>query len=263
MSRWTKRSAVACVVAAMVPVLTGAKGKGCDGSAWAKSEAPDMSGQWAVTYDDRLDVEITIGGATYTAELGPEGGSVTIDHDGQPLVFDLDCAREDVVCPSEVWPAVVGFRQDDAQYPHRVWLQVPKQSCSGQLVAADPSTCGDGTENPECAPVCSGEVITTTQEAFGTIDQAGESFWVGLGASIASNGINCALLGGSAAQGDLGTEGKADDGTWRAVTSTGEVVTMYVGGCLWAGDPDSDGATEALVLGATVRFATGYTAERI
>jgi SAM-dependent methyltransferase len=51
-------------------------------------------------------------------------------------------------------------------------------------------------------------------------------------------------------------------GDWRAVTSEGEVVTVSVGGCLWAGDPDGDGITEALVLGATVRLATGYAAER-
>jgi hypothetical protein len=144
-----------------------------------------------------------------------------------------------------------------------VWLQVPEQTCSGSLVDPDPSACGEGTDNPDCTPMCSGEITTTTKEAFGTIDQAGESFWVGLGASIASNGVNCALLGGSVAQGDLTTEGSADAGTWRAVASEGEVVTQYVGGCLWVGDPNGDGSAEALVLGATVRFATGYSAHRI
>lgn len=222
-----------------------------------------MSGAWAVSYEQGFSVAITLGGATYTSELGPQGGTVTIDHEGQPITFDLDCSREDVVCPSEVWPAQVSFRQDDADYPHRVWLQVPKQTCSGELVEPVPSECGYDTENPDCEPVCEGEIVTTTQEAFGTIDQAGESFSVGLGAQIASNGINCALLGGSYAEGDLATEGSAEEESWEALVSDGEVVTIFVGGCLWAGDPNDDGSLEALVLGATVRFSTGYHAEKL
>ena len=43
----------------------------------------------------------------------------------------------------------------------------------------------------------------------------------------------------------------------------GEVVVGYAGGCLWAGDPDDDGTIEGLVIGAKVRFTTGFTAERI
>src|SRR5688572_9782921 len=126
MSYSIRRSLVVVTVVA-VPLLTGAKGKGCgdgENTIFSQSEAPSMEGSWDVTYDDRLDVEITIGGAVYTEELGPGGGTVTIDHDGQPFTFDLSCARDEVVCPSEVWPAEVGIRQNDATYPHRIWLQI-------------------------------------------------------------------------------------------------------------------------------------------
>jgi len=260
----TSRALITATALLALPILMGAKGRGCggDGSAFSKSDAPDMSGNWAVSYDNRLDVEVTIGGATYTEQLGPQGGTITIDHDGDPFTFDLDCSREEVVCPSEVWPSQVSFRQDNQTYPHRVWLQLPDQECDGELVDPDPDSCGDGTANPDCDEVCDGEVKTVTRERFGTIDEPGEYFSVGLGVGIASNGINCLLVGGSYAEGDLVTTGSAEEEDWEALSSQGDVVTIYAGGCLWAGDPDDDGKLEALVLGATVRFATGYSAEK-
>ena len=75
-------------------------GRGC-ASLWSKSEAPDMTGTYAIDYDDSLAVEIAIGGAVYTAEIGIQGGVIEIEHEGQPLTFELDCAREEIVCPSE------------------------------------------------------------------------------------------------------------------------------------------------------------------
>src|SRR6185503_20427874 len=86
----------------LAPTLMAAKGKGCGGDGdspaiFSKTPAPDMTGSWDVTYDDTIDVEITIGGAVYTAEIGVAGGTVTIDHDGQPITFELDCARPEVV----------------------------------------------------------------------------------------------------------------------------------------------------------------------
>ena len=247
----------------LMPCLMAAKGKGCgDGAAFSSSEAPDMSGSWAVSYDDRLDIEITLGGAVYTEQLGPQGGTITIDHEGQPLTFNLDCSRPEVVCPSEVWPSTVSFRQDDPSYPHRVWMKVPSTECQGQQVEPDPSTCGPNTNNPDCEKVCDGESVTTSHEAFGVIDEPGDGFWLGLNAGVASNGINCLLLGGSYADGNLVNDGSATTEDWEAVSASGDVVTVYAGGCLWAGDPNMDGQLEALVLGASVRFATGFSAQK-
>jgi hypothetical protein len=141
-------------------------------------------------------------------------------------------------------------------------MQVPESECMGQLVPPDPASCGAGTNNPDCIDVCDGETTTTTKEAFGTVRESGESFWIGLNAGIASNGINCVLIGGSIADGDLTSTGSAETDDWEAVSADGDVITVYAGGCLWVGDPNMDGELEALVLGGSVRFATGFSAQK-
>lgn len=254
---------LAFVVVLCAPLLGGADGgEGCNSPAFNMDPAPDMSGDWAVSYEDDLQVEITLGGAVYDAVLGAAGGTIEIEHEGQPLMFDLDCANEAVVCPSEVWATEVSIRQDDPMYPRRAWLQVPTQTCNGTLVDADPTMCGPGTVNETCEQVCDGEIVTTTAEAFGTINNAADEFTFLLGAGVASNGINCVLLGGSIARGDLVNSGSAETMDWRVESTDGQVITEYGGGCLWAGDPDMDGDLEALVLGAKVRFSTSFNADR-
>ncbi len=42
----------------------------------------------------------------------------------------------------------------------------------------------------------------------------------------------------------------------------GLVSVGFAGGCLWAGDPDMDGDLEALLVGASVKFTTGFTGQR-
>lgn len=259
---FARRSVLVAVVMAMAaPMMMGADG-GC-GPAFSRTPAPSMAGDWAVSYGDTLGIEITVGGVVYDAELGAAGGTFTVDHEGTPLTFDLDCSRQAVVCPSEVWPATVTIRQDVEQFPHRMFLQVPKQECDGTPVDPDPADCGAGTHNLECEPVCMGEVVTVTREAFGVIDEPGESFTMLIGGGIATNGINCVLLGLSVATGDLVTTGSATEEPWTATDITGgQIVTGYSGGCLWAGDPSMDGELEALVLGASVKFTVGYSATR-
>jgi hypothetical protein len=242
-------------------LLMGAQGDGCAAS--SRSPAPDVTGTWDVTYDDTIGVEITIGGAVYTAELGAQGGTVTIDHQGNPFTFDLDCARPEVLCPSEAWPTTVTAEQRDAAFEHRMIVTLPTQSCAGTLSAPAPGTCGAGTDNPDCDQVCDGEIVVSERETFGVIGETGETFRLYLGAGIATNGLNCALLGWSVADANLDTVGSAEDGDWEALSmSAGLVEIGYAGGCLWAGDPDMDGDLEALVLGASIRFTTGFTAEK-
>jgi hypothetical protein len=243
---------------AMLPLLGGAKGDGC--AANSKSPAPDVTGTWQIEYDDVLDVEITIGGAVYTRELGAQGGAFTITHNGQPLSFDLDCSRPEVLCPSEAWPTTVRAEQRNTQFEHRMIVTLPTQTCSGQIVAADPSECGAGTNNPDCEDVCEGTIVHRDAERFGVIGESGDTFRLYLGAGIATNGFNCALLGVSVADADLVNSGSPEDGTWRATAmDSGLVTTAYAGGCLWAGDPDMDGELEALVIGASVKLTTGFT----
>jgi hypothetical protein len=243
-----------------VPFAVGAKGDGC--AAASKSEAPDVTGDWAIEYESKVGVEIRIGGAVYTSELGPEGGTVTIDHEGQPISFDLDCSRPEVVCPAEAWPDSVSIDQKNDTYEHQMIVTLPKQTCSGALVEPDPSSCGDGTTNPDCKKVCDGDITVSSADAFGVIGEPGDSFRLYLGAEAASNGVNCALLGWSYADADLVTEDEGTD-TWRAIAmESGTVTVAYAGGCLWVANVDADPALEAAVLGASVTFTVPFTGER-
>lgn len=254
------RLRVLALLVVALPALGGAGGDGC--AAGSTSPAPDVTGTWAITYDDVLDVEIRIGGAVYQETLGIDGGSVTIEHEGQPLTFVLDCARPDVICPSEAWPTTVDVEQRNTAYEHQMIVTLPSQSCSGPLVDPEPGSCGEGTLNPDCEQVCDGEVVTTESERFGVIGETGDSFRLYLGAGIATNGINCAMLGVSLADADLVTTGEGTD-DWRAeAMSAGLVTVAFAGGCLWAGDPDGDAELEALVLAASVTFTTGFTGAR-
>ena len=242
-------------------LLMGAQGDGC--AANSRSPAPDVTGTWDVAYDDTIGVEITIGGAVYTAELGAQGGAVTIDHQGQPITFDLDCDRPDVLCPSEAWPETVTAEQRDVARQHQMIVTLPTQSCAGALVDPEPGSCGAGTDNPDCDQVCDGEIAVTERETFGVIGETGETFRLYLGAGIATNGINCALFGWSVADASIETVGSAEEGDWEAVAMNAGLVEIgYAGGCLWAGDPDADGDLEALAIGASVKFTTGFTADR-
>jgi hypothetical protein len=225
--------------------------------------APDVEGSWDITYDDLIGVEITLGGAVYTAELGVQGGTVTIDHEGEPITFELDCADENIVCPSEVWPEQVAFEQREVEYPHRVWMPLPTQTCDGEMAPALPEECGEETLNPECEDVCEGEMVADTEDRFGLISEDATEMAVVLGGGAATNGVNCALLGLSLASADLVSTGSTETGDWTGThLSEGEVAVGYAGGCLWADDVDGDSELEAVVLSASVVFTTGFEGVR-
>ena len=254
----------------------------CGGAFFSQDEAPDMNGTWDITYADDLTVEIELGGAVYTSELGAQGGTVEIEHDGQPLSFELDCASEDIVCPSEVWLPQVELEQREAEYPHRVWMPVEKQVCDGEEIEPVAEECGEGTDNPDCDKVCDGEMVTETVDAFGLIDEDGDEFALLLGGGVASNGVNCAMLGLSVAEGDLVTTGgpaaeeteeteeteeasnlRSTTEPWVVEQVTNGVISVgYAGGCLWADDVDGDQDLEAVVIGAKLIFRTSFEANR-
>jgi len=249
---------IVVAVCASAPLMMGAGGGGC--TANSRSEAPDVSGTWDMTYDDSLSVRITIGGAVYDEVLGATGGMVTIDHMGQPLQFNVDCASPAIVCPSEQWPATVTATQRNATFPHRMWVTLPGQECTGTLVDPDPAECGAGTLNPDCEQVCDGDLAATSRDVFGVINEPGDHFDLLLGAGVATNGLNCALLGVSSANADLTTTGTAADGDWTATTmDSSEVVVAYAGGCLWVADPAMTGDLRAAVINASLELHTGFT----
>ena len=241
---------------AALPFAMGAQGDGC--AANSQSPAPDVRGTWGITYDDTIGVEVKIGGAVYNAELGAAGGSFTINHDGQPYTFNLDCARADVVCPSEAWPKSVVIEQRNVNAQHQMIVNLPQQSCMGTLTKPEPGTCGAGTSNPNCDLVCNGGVTVKTTEHWGVIGETGETFRLYLGGGIVTNGINCAMLGYSLADADLDNVGSAQSGDWEATGMSAGLVTIgYAGACLFAGT--MDGQTAAVLVGAEVKFTTGFT----
>lgn len=245
------------------PFLMGAKG-GCGGAAFSTTDAPAVTGNWNITYDDKLGVEVTIGGKVYKQDLGAAGGKFTINHDGKPIEFNLDCNRPEVVCPSEAWPKQVKIEQRSAEYDHQMVVTLPHQSCSGKLVEPAPEKCGAGTNNPKCDKVCDGTVTVMNTEHLGVIEEDGSGFSFLLGAGVASNGVNCILLGVSTVKADLVSTGSAAAGNWTSTGMKNGVVTAgYAGGCLWAGDPNGDKQVEALVIGAGVKFTTGFTGARM
>lgn len=226
--------------------MMGAAGDGC--AAGSTAPAPDVAGTWAITYDDTIDVEAAIGGATYSAQLGANGGAFTIGG----YTFDLDCSRPDVVCPSKAWPNQVVIDQDNVTYPHQMIVNLPQAQCQGSLVK--PTSCGSGTNNPNCDLVCDGDVDVAAAQAFGVIGEAGDSFRLYLGGGIVSNGINCAMLGYSVADADLETAKAIGD--WAATAMQSGLVTIgYSGACLFAGT----GGDAAVLAGAELTFTTGFT----
>jgi hypothetical protein len=242
----------------MLPLAMGAQGDGC--AAGSKSPAPDVRGTWGITYDDTIGVEVKIGGAVYNAELGAAGGQVTINHQGKPYTFSLACARPEIVCPSEAWPSRVLVEQRDVEHQHQMIVNLPSASCSGALMKPAPGTCGAGTSNPNCDVICNSDITVKSRETFGVIGETGDSFRLYLGAGIVTNGINCALLGYSLADAGLETVGtKGED--WEANEMTGGLVTIgYAGACVFAGQ--MDGPTQAALVGAEVKFTTGFTGEK-
>jgi hypothetical protein len=243
-----------------LPALMGAKGDGC--AAGSTSAAPDVRGTWSIAYDDTIGVEVKLGGAVYTAELGAHGGSFTINHQGKPYTFNLDCSRPEIVCPSEAWPDRVVIEQRDVQHQHQMIVNLPSAKCMGDRAEPAPGTCGAGTSNPNCDLVCNGGVTIATQQKLGVIGESGESFRLYLGGGVVTNGVNCAMLGYSIADADLVTTGDAG-ADWEAVAMQAGLVTIgYAGACLWAG-PAPDGSTQAALVGAELKFTTGYTGEKL
>ncbi len=248
----------ALIALPLLPLTMGARGDGCAAS--SSSPAPDVTGTWNIQYDDTIGVEIKIGGAVYNAELGAGGGQVTIDHEGQPYTFDLDCSRPEIVCPSEAWPDRVVIEQRNAAKEHQMIVNLPSAECDGALAKPAPGTCGAGTSNPNCDLVCDGDVTVATSEKFGVIGETGNSFRLFLGGGVVTNGINCAMLGYSLADADLVTE-NAGGPDWFATDMEAGLVTIgYSGACLFAGT--IDGTNQALLVGAEVKFTTGFTGTR-
>jgi hypothetical protein len=236
-----------CALIAGAPVLMGQRGGGCGGGGGGgdggTAEIPDMSGQWTLTFNDDLSVEVDVAGTVYNPALGGGESTVTVTHDGQPITYNVDCSRELIVCPSELLPPVVTITQTRVN-PRQVSVEITEQECRGEVAEG----------------MCTGTVVERTTTRNGTITADGTGFTIILGGGVVVAG-SCALLAISVANGDLVTSGSGS--TLRADSiANGELITAFAGGCLVAGMADLDPGIEAAAVGATIQLRSTYTATR-
>lgn len=247
----------------LLPLCLAAKSDGCGGNSTNLTSAvPDLSGAWSVTHDDTLEVTLRIGTGVYQSQIGPGGGMIEVDYQGDTLVFDLDCERPEVVCPREAWPEEINIQQRSVQFENRIIVTLPQQECSVPLVTPNAEECGRGTLNPNCEDVCEGAIFVREREHFGVVGDDGTSFRLYLGAGLVTSGVNCALLGVSLADAEIVSTGESSE-EWRAESMRAGLVTVaYGGACLWAGEPELRPELQALVAGASLEFSTGFTGAR-
>ncbi len=271
-----KRFWTIVALAALCPAL-GAPGR-CGESAkgfFSDEPAPDLRGEWDVTYDDVIGVEVDIGGAVYEGTISATGGTFQFTHDGQPVTLDVDCSRPWVVCPSEVWPQVVSFDQPRfASKPHQVSMEFTVPECTQPRMPDESAgeCSSDPAENRPCdQEICDPEnVVEKTVTRIASISNpdppnpapgSHPAYTIGIALSggLAVPTANCILLAASYADADIVYEGAydPDEPTMVATELADGLVTVEVtGACFWAGQAG------AALLGARVKLTTGFTASK-
>ncbi len=89
---------------------------GCGPGTGATEQERDVSGNYAVSYDNKLTVKLDVAGAVRELTLDGYGGVVDFGViNGQPATIDLGsfCARPEVQCPSETLWTKVAIHQPD------------------------------------------------------------------------------------------------------------------------------------------------------
>ena len=216
------------------------------GGGGSTENVPDVGGTWSLTFADDLSVEVDIGAEVYNPSLAGGADTVTVTHDGMPVSYTVDCARDLVVCPSELLPATVTLVQPRTD-PRSLQLSVTESECRGGEVVEGQCMGGTLVER------------TTTRE--GVISNDGRSFTIVLGGGAVVAG-SCALLTISLAEGDLVTSGTAGSLQADAIMN-GRLSTAFGGGCLLVGMADLDPGLEAAAAGGSVTLSSSFTATRI
>jgi len=244
---------------------------------FSQDPAPDVRGTWQVTYDDQVQVEVKIGGASYVGTITGSHGTVSFTHDGSPIDLDLDCDDPLVTCPSELFPAQVELEQRRFQdYPHQVHMTVRDQECDGTWRMPDElaGECGGDTGLDCSEQICDGTVVQTEKVALGSISNPDPpspllgstphySIGLALSGGIAVPTANCILVAGSFADADIVYDGSYDpeENTMDAqALSDGVITVVYRGACFWGASYAQ--ATGVALLGAEVRLTTGFTATK-
>lgn len=271
------RRIVPFVALSAIAVLCMAPGR-CGQSAagfFSGDPAPDLRGDWDVTYDDSIEIEIDIGGEIVTGNVGGTGGTFEFGYDGETYTFELNCEEPAVVCPSEVFPATVTLEQREFEdRPHQVHMPTVETNCVGSTRLPDHAAgeCDD-VEIPCDEEICEGMVTETTRAALGSIsaptaevgDTPEYTFSLALGGRVTGFVTTygaCVGIAGASADANVdytGTYDPESNNMTATGLSDGEVVLAFGGACFFAGGSGS-GAAAAALAGATVTIRTGFEA---
>ncbi len=199
-------------------------------------EARDVSGNYALRYDDQLKLRLDVGGAVREVTQQGYGGIVDFGTiNGQPTTLDLTtfCAKPEVRCPSEAFWAKVALTQPD--------LRANSLDLQKLVVVNDTQHALDAGIRAE--------------SLSGLVDHnQNDQFLLGLGAQGGST-ANCAAIAVSLAGGRFSRVGERQETTMEPRTMAGRVCSLdagvHDGGVNDAGVSDggsTDGGSDAGLL---------------
>lgn len=222
-----------------------------------------MSGEWTVTHGDTLTVELLLGESVYEASLGIDGGVIEIDHEGTPLTFNLDCADELILCPTEAWAASLTMGQQPVNSQSEIPIDLPAHVCTGEVTIADIDACAENLGESMCEWICDAEVVIEDRERIARLTDKGESFMVLFAQSVTGTGSACTLGPFSRAEAEVVSAGGELDEAWEAEALTnGTLELTYSGRCLSTG-AIADPELEAAVAEATLTVRTSFEGARM
>lgn len=197
-------------------------------------EERDVTGNYALTYDDQLRFKLHAGGAVREATATGYGDVIDFGViDGQQARVDLAqfCAKPEVQCPSEAFWSKVAITQPD--------LRANRLDLQKLVVVNDSLTRVDGG----VLGADGGVVLAPALGGLVNHDDA-DRFLLGLGADSASN-ANCLALSLSLAGGRFSRAGEREETTMELRTSAGRPCSLDAG---VASDAGVDGGHDAGVL---------------
>ncbi len=176
----------------------------------SSTEERDVSGNYALTYDDQLKIRLDVGGAV--REVTQQGYGTVVDFgtiNGTPTTLDLKafCARSEVQCPSEAFWSKVAITQPELR-ANRLDLQ--------KLVVVD-----DTIHRLDAG--------TRAQSLSGLVDHnQSDKFLLGLGAQGGANQV-CVALSVSLAGGRFSRAGEHEETAMEPRTESGHVCSLDAG----------------------------------
>lgn len=173
-------------------------------------EERDVSGNYALRYDDQLKVRLDVGGAVREVTQTGYGGIVDFGViNGQPTTLDLTafCAKPEVRCPSEAFWAKVAVTQPD--------LQTSNLELQKLVVVNDTQHVLDAGVRAE--------------SLSGLVNHADDDrFLLGLGAQAGASG-SCAAIAVSLAGGRFSRVGEHEETSMEPRTMAGKVCSLDAG----------------------------------